>query len=99
VALLWFGASKERGIISNKTHEVTPQSTLTAVMKAGNLSEQKLDKMTVAQFQTDGRKSLVYKTSAAAVQKRVIEVRETSELGGVDNLVVANDSGHFVCIQ
>ena len=68
-------------------------------MKAGNLSEQKLDKMTVAQFQTDGRELLVYKTSAAAVQKRVIEVRETSELGGVDNLIVANDSGHFVCIQ
>jgi hypothetical protein len=65
-------------------------------MKIETLTEQKLDGVTVVQFQTDTRDSLAYRTSAAAIRDRLIEVRELSQQGSVNNLIVDNPSEHFV---
>ena len=65
-------------------------------MKLKNVISQNLNGLTLVQFETQAHDLLAYTTSAKAIAQKLVEVREASQSGSVNNLVVANDSEQYV---
>ncbi len=65
-------------------------------MDAKILNFQKKELMSVVQFETADKNSFEYITSDFAFKKNFIEVKELSESGSVNTIVVFNNSPHFV---
>lgn len=65
-------------------------------MKIKSFNHQAVDGLNIFQFSTDIQDTFTYQTSAKALGQRLIEVREVSEQGSVNHLLVDNPSETFV---